>query len=263
MLKDKLTITIHTCQKFSDLWDSHIYLLNKNWNNRNIRTLLVTDCKTEKKYDEVEIISAGDGKEMSDRMKCALDKINTKYVLVTLDDYFPIYKINNESIERLINIMEMEDIDYLRLFHRPTSHKKFKNYDKIYKVNLDDDQYAINLYVGIWKKSFLEKTIQDSLNAWQYEVSLTKIGKKNNAKCLMSKGNEFRTLDVIRKGKILTKADKYIKKNNLSIGNREVMKKKDEFIIEFRTVFKRILPKNITKKLKTFLKKRGFKFYSE
>ena len=29
MLKNRLTLLIHSCDKFSDLWDAHIYLLNK------------------------------------------------------------------------------------------------------------------------------------------------------------------------------------------------------------------------------------------
>lgn len=263
MLDDRLTLTIHSCQKFSDLWDSHIYLLNKNWHNRKIRTLIVTDEQNNKVYENVELISTGTGKEMSDRMKEALKIIDTKYVLVTLDDYFPIYKIDNEKIERLIDIMEKEDIDYMRLFHRPKSNHKFKNYKNIYKIDLYEDQYAVNLYAGIWKKSFLEKTIRKTLNAWQYEVSLTNIAKEINANCVMSKGKEFEILDVIRKGKILTKANKYLKNNNLKIGNREVMKKKDEFIIEFRTILKRILPKKVVVKIKKYLKNKGYKFYSE
>ena len=263
MLDNKLTLTIHSCQKFSDLWDSHIYLLNKNWHNREVRTLIVTDEENDKRYKNVEILPTGIGKEMSDRMKEALKIINTKYILVTLDDYFPIYEINSEKIERLIDIMEKEDIDYMRLFHRPNSNHRFKHYKDIYKIDLYDDQYAVNLYVGIWRKDFLEKTIRKTLNAWEYEVSLTNIAREINANCVMSKGKEFETLDVIRKGKILTKANKYLKNNNLKIGNREVMKKKDEFIIEFRTILKKMLPKKIVIKIKNYLKNKGYKFYSE
>ena len=46
LLKDKLTMVIQTCDKFSDLWEGHFKLLNKNWADRQIDTLLVTDEAT-------------------------------------------------------------------------------------------------------------------------------------------------------------------------------------------------------------------------
>ena len=58
MLKNKLTLVIHTCDKFSDLWDGHISLLNKNWSDREIKTLLVTDKQTDRVFDGVDIIAA-------------------------------------------------------------------------------------------------------------------------------------------------------------------------------------------------------------
>lgn len=262
MLRDRLTLLIHSCDKFSDLWEAHTKLLNQNWADRNIRTMLVSDKIQNRTLAGVDLYFAGEGMELSERTKYALQFIETEYVLITLDDYFPIYKINSAQIERLLDIMDKENLDYIRLFSDPNSHKKFKNYDKLYEISLDTN-YQVNLYQGIWRKAFIEKTIGEKMNAWQYEVSLTKIAESIGAKCVLSKGKEFELLDVVRKGKLLNKANRYLKKHDLYHGSREVISRKEEFRIYIFNHGKKILPKWLAVKVKNFLRKRGHKFYSE
>jgi len=262
MLNNKLSIIIHTCDKYSDLWEGQIKLLNENWSNRNIETFLVTDLNRNIIYDNIKILSAGQGKELSQRTSFALQFIKTEYVFITLDDYFLLRPVSSEKIERLINIMDKENIDYIRLFSDPNSFKKFKKYKKLYEISLNKN-YEVNLYQGIWRKSFIEKTLKEPLNAWQYEVSLTGIARETNAKCVLSKGNEYKILDVVRKGKLLHKASKYINKHNLYHGTREIIQYKEEFRIFIYNYGKKILPHYLAKLIKKILIKRGHKFYSK
>lgn len=237
-----LTLIIHTCQKFSDLWDSHIKLLNQNWPDRNIRTIMVTDVPTERTFENVEVLCAGEGKEMSERVGFVMQFVTTKYILVTLDDYFPIYKIETEKIENLVNLMETDDISYLRLFHRPKSKIKYKDH-KTLKVINTYFTYFVNLYAGIWKSDLMRATVKEPLNAWEYEVSLSSIVHPLNVKCLMSYGKEFQILDVVRKGFILRKAYKYLKKHDLYDGPRPKMGLKFHWKLKLNHLLKRIFPR--------------------
>lgn len=262
MLKDRVTLLIHSCDKFSDLWDAHTKLLNENWADRDIHTLLVSDKSNDKTLKRVDVCFAGEGKELSERTAYALSYINTEYVIITLDDYFPIHVIDSKKIERLIDIMDEEGLDYIRMFNAPNSNKKFKDYNNLYEISLKTE-YDVNLYQSIWRKSFVEKTIGEPMNAWQYEVSLTKIARNIGAKCVISKGKEMVLLDVVRKGKLLHKANRYLKKHNLYYGNREVISYKEEFRIFVWTLGKTILPKWIAIRVKNIMRKRGYKFFSE
>ena len=67
MLNQNLTLLIHSCDKFSDLWDVHIKLLNQSWGDRNIRTIVLTDKPTDHKLPGVEIIASGEGDEITAR----------------------------------------------------------------------------------------------------------------------------------------------------------------------------------------------------
>lgn len=264
MQNSNLTVLIHSCHKFSDLWAAHIQLLNRNWPDRSCRTILLTDSTEDIEFNNVEIISAGQGLEITDRIRYVLPLIETEYVLVTLDDYFPIYPLSTAKIERLIAIMERNSYDYIRLYREPKC-KLFPTVDKdIYTYTLDGE-YKVNLYSGIWRKSFIEKTLSSqSLTAWEYEVSLTPNAAKLNAKCAMSKGREFPIMDVVRKGKLLRPAARYLTKNKLYFGSRPVMSISEVLKLSIKTSGQRILrlaPKPIFNSIRTLLMKFGMHSY--
>ncbi|MBQ3527697.1 MAG: hypothetical protein IJA52_04025 [Clostridia bacterium] len=262
MLKERMSYLIYSCDAYSDLWQHNHHFLVKSWKGRDVDSFLVTDKETDKTLETVKILCAGEGTEMSERTAYALPYINTEYVLVTLDDYFPVHPIHNERLERLLDIMDREKIDYLRLFPDPNSHKKWKGYDGLYHIPLDKN-YDVNLYQGIWRRSFLEKTVGQPLNAWQYEVTLTRIAKKEGAVCALSKGGEYEILDVIRKGKLLHRAKRYLAKEGITIPTRETIAYKEEMRIYIYNHGKKILPKPLAKLVKNFLRKRGKTFFSE
>lgn len=263
-LADKLTMVIHSCNKFSDLWDTHVQLLEENWPDRNIPTYILTDCESEKKYPNVSILSAGEGKELSQRTAFALEQIKTEFVLITLDDYFLIKPVASETITGVLDMMDAENFDYVRLYLRPKCKEKnrIKKYGKVYHIDTND-RYCVNLYVGIWRKSFLEKTIGETKNAWQYEVSLPRIAREVGARCAMSNNDEFVILDVVRKGKLLHKANRYLKKRNLYHGDRPVISYWDEIKLGIRTWGIRIMPKWVTRLVRSFMIKLGHHYYSQ
>lgn len=242
MLKERLTLLIHSCNKFSDLWDAHVKLLNQNWADRGIRTIILTDTpRPDLNYHGVEIIGAGAGKEITERIRYILPIIDTEYVLVTLDDYFLTTPISTKSIERLVDIAESENLDYIRLFKDPKCPEIATKHKGVATFNLDGE-YRVNLYSGIWRTDFIEKTLgNEVMNAWNFEVVLTDRARSVNGHCAVSHGNEFPILDVVRKGHILPKAWKYLHKNHLYNGDRPMMPISAFYQLEIKTKCRNLL----------------------
>ena len=261
MLSDRLEMIISSCDKYSDLWDLHVLHLNKYWADRTIKSTIVTDEETSRTFSNVEVFSAGSSLEMPQRIKKKLETVSSEYVLITLDDYFITQKVNNEEINRLIEAMDKYGLDYIRMFPIPTEKVPLDKKMKLYWVDLSRN-YAVNLYPGIWRKSFLKMTLNDSLNAWKYEVSLTTIAKENNQKCAMSRGNEFVFLDVIRKGKLLSKASKYLRNNDMTI-DREVISKREEAKLKLMFWIKKNTPRFVQSVIKKIMSLFGMDFYSD
>ena len=182
------SIIISTCDKFSDLWEANVKLLEKNWGDRGVDTFLVTDKPTDRHYDNVQIISAGEGTEITERLKAAIEFIKTDYVVFLLDDYFLPDKVDTNKIDYCMNAMEKEGFDYLRLYtfiNAKYFKEKVDGYSYIYRVTTDA-RYNINLYPCGLSVKFLKETLKGEVrNAWQYEVSLTRIGDRYGAKCAL------------------------------------------------------------------------------
>ena len=121
-----------------------------------------------------------------------------------------------------------DSIDYLLLYDRRYVKKRcYSNLETLQKLDLNEP-YAINLYPAIWNKRFFMKCVVEGESPWSFEPKLTNLARENNAICFYSKSGSFDILDVVRKGKILHKDNKYFRKNNIII-DRPLVKRSTEF----------------------------------
>lgn len=267
MQRTEFEVIISTCDKFSDLWDAHMLLLNQNWQIRD-KTWLVTDAPTQRTFDGVSVISAGEGTEITQRLKAVLEQAKTEYILFTLDDYFLTEPIQDTALQDALSVMKIENLDYMRLFanHRFRLRKEgaveFPDHPGYYLRDVSQGNYKISLYPGLWRTDFMRKTLDQPLNAWQYEVALTPMAHKMNARCAISNHNEFPFLDVIRKGKVLRKADRYFRKNPIYQSDRPVRTVWEELKLDTQTWIGRLLPKPLFRMTKRLMIKLGMEFYS-
>lgn len=260
---EKIAILISSCDAFSDLWEWHIKLLKQNWVGQRIPVYLVTDKPTEKSYEGVEIIVAEGSMDFPMRIKYATHKIGAQYVLLTLDDYFLIDKVQAQRIEYLLSRVETEKIDYLSLYNRRrVNPKRYTPIEDLETIDLRQ-KYAVTLYPAIWSADFLRKTVFEDLNAWQYEPTLTNTALKENANCQFSGAGTFVILDVVRKGKVLRKANSYFKKNGIHIGDRPLIGRATEIKLALMDFINWHAPKWVSRILKKIAKKMGMRFYSE
>ena len=114
-----LTVLILSCDRYSDLWDGHVKMLRKHWTGRCERAVIVSESSCGKNYDDIEIFEAGMNTEFSERLYAALKNIKTGFVLIVLDDYYLSSDVKSAELVRLVDIMEKENISYLRLYSLP------------------------------------------------------------------------------------------------------------------------------------------------
>lgn len=261
MAKKDLEMIISSCDSYKDLWDPNLYFLNKNWSDRFFEVTLLTDKVTDFSFDKIKIVACENEIDITKRIKKALDESSAEYIFLTLDDYFFTKKINSYAIYKLFTIAKENNIDYLRLFNTPREKKPFDKKSSLFYIDLTRN-YAVNLYPGIWKKDFLYMTLFGESNIWDYEVSLTKKAITNNCLCVAYLGNELPFLDVVRKGKILHKAKKVLKKNGFFL-DRRVVPIQEEIKLSIMKSCKAILPRFMQRFIKRILLRMGFKFISK
>lgn len=257
-----LNILISSCDAYSDLWKLTLDFLKKNFDDKSIPIKLLTDKPTDIAFEGTEIIFPPAETDYSSRLKYALQLIESEFILFTLDDYFLIKKVDLNSFNRVVEQMKNEQIDYVRFFSYPNSFKKYSKTNRLYKISLKND-YDLNFYPGIWRKSYLLSLIEEGLNIWSLEVSLTRKARTISGLNVICKKKNFIILDVIRKGKVLHKAKKFLRKKEIVLTNRQTITYREEFRIFVMTVGKRFLPKPFHGFIKKILNKVGYDFYSD
>ena len=216
--KDKLTILINSCQQFSDMWPNIFNLYEKNWPNHPNLTVL-TDGIKDAPYPTDSFFECGG--EMSDRLMKAINNLKSKYVFLSFDDYYPIKLVNKSKIQQIIKVLDDKNYDYCRIFNKPKI--RAKKYGEIkYQMMPLSNYYEVNFYPSIWKVSSLKKVLKEKEVIWKLEARLTRRCKEQeyNCCCVNNKGI-FDFIDVVRKGKYLRSAYRYLKRNNLFISERK------------------------------------------
>lgn len=259
----KLSVLISSCDKFSDLWETHIAMYRKHWQAQPCKTYLVTDKPTDRRFEGVEIVVAEETMDFPMRIKYALQYVDTPYVLVTLDDYFLIDPVKQENLAALVKNAEEQQIDYLLLYdRRKTNPRRYTTTDVLQPIDLTK-KYALTLYPAIWSVEFLKKTVKEDLSPWLYEASLSGTAIKENANCQFSHTGTFNILDVIRKGKVLHKARRYFRRHGIDIGDRPVISRWFEIKLAVMDVVSWYTPRKLFVWIKKIARKCGAKFYSE
>lgn len=262
-MNNMLSVLISSCNNFSDLWDENIKLYQKNWKNNSHPTYLVTDTETSWRKKDINVLVAKDQDSFPLRIRYALQYIDTPYVLITLDDYFLIEPVANEKIDYLLQRMQNEKIQYLSLYDRRKIHKKHHYaIENLYPIDLNQ-KYAVTLYPAIWEVEFLKKTIKKDMNPWLYEVSLTSSAREEKANCQANLAGVFNILDVVRKGKVLHKARRYLKKHGSNLGGRPSISYGMEFKLFLLDIISWHTPRKLFVWIKSIAQKLGMKFFSE
>ena len=100
-----VSILVNTCDLYEDAWDPFLFLLKKNWPNFNYPVFLNTENK---KYsgNEMKITTISNGKLIwSERVLNSLEKIDSKYILFFLEDFFLLSPVNTELLGISIDVL--------------------------------------------------------------------------------------------------------------------------------------------------------------
>ena len=133
---NKTSILIPTCSIYINVWEPHLKLLKKYWNDCLFKIFLGTDKNfdsnklgLEKNYDIEYIFTdlPSKGDNILNRIQFYLKKIKEKkfeIVLLLIDDFFLVRNVNNKDIFECIQLMTKDsNIGALRLHPSPPGKK--------------------------------------------------------------------------------------------------------------------------------------------
>lgn len=269
---EKITVCVFTCDAYQDLWDHCVRLLKENFPMNDVsEILLITDKPTSRSFEGVRIVLSNDNNDFVKRFASAAGECKTKYFLYTLDDYFYTQKINQSKFEEWLGFIDKNNADYLKLYTRSKKivNKKITTGVKTIKAADPTIGYALDFYPGLWSTAFVknlcDKWPLPERDIWHFEGKNCETETVKNAKAFFYTGRDFPFLDVIRKGKLIRKANRVLKKQyGIDLLTSRKLRTIHETVSYNLSVFvsDHMNPK-FKAWLKKILKKQGKTFYSD
>ena len=210
-----LSIVVGTCDDYLEFMPNSISLMDK-YLPRELKKIVA---------GETETVQSGDhewhlpGKEpWGKRMRGALEKVKTKYVFFTLDDYYYSQKLSKEFFNWLLLFMDREKANKLCLTPVPdwAAYKYTETVDTIKRMS-SDSNWLTSVQPAIWRTDHLLNTLEDSYSPWDFEITGSEKLRYKETGHYVIKLDEQVYFNFVRQGKNKTEGwENFLKQEGLS-----------------------------------------------
>lgn len=166
----KTTILVSSCDKYSDLWFPFFNLYQKYWPDCIHCLVLITE-KLEHNGHKVKSLKLGK-KDWSTLLLEALEHIQTDTVILTLEDFFLRYQVDNSRLNYLLNIFDENNLNMLRLIPRPGP-DMISGISDQFGLLSKKEKYRVSTQAAIWRVEVLKSLLKKGESAWEFEINGT------------------------------------------------------------------------------------------
>lgn len=224
---NELAVVVLSCDKYKDAWHPFYHFFKKFWSDCPFPVYHISETIEPKVDFKINFIPVNHS-SWSFRLLASLDKIQSNYILVLLEDYFLLKPVDNKRMEKCIEILKKENAGCLRIFPCPGPNGSFKNYEDVGWIDLKENN-ALNSQATIWDKNILKDLLNENESVWQFEQHINALAEKSgkNFLCVKIKGDRKRLENgnypytylctAIVQGKWAREAVKLCKKENISL----------------------------------------------
>ena len=173
-MKESLAILICSCDKYEDVWEPFFHFFHKHWSACPWPIYLMTNTKS---YDDhrIHTINTGEDSDWSTVFLETVNQINSKYLLILMEDYFLLRPPNERVIGKIAEYMRQNHISYFRLFPRPGPDTITGEIDGVrFGEITEDSEYRVSLQAAIWDTDYIRRLVNPGESAWELEVEGTR-----------------------------------------------------------------------------------------
>ena len=168
---DRCTVVVCSCDEYKDTWDPCFKILSHEWPDIKYPITLVTEkLPYQCKYMDVDVCKVGKIMPWGRRMLKCLKKIDTEYIMLLLDDYYPLEKVDQNRIEECLDWMS-GDTNVAVFSFNPTPGNNIKDNKYLhFEKRTQDGEYRFNCQPAVWRRERLIEFIRPHETPWQWEV---------------------------------------------------------------------------------------------
>ena len=197
----ELTVLVASCDAYRDVEMPFVRLFRKYWSDCPFELVLVSETERRQMLDAFSfdrVVATGFGKNWCRMLVEALEKIDTPYVLMLMNDYFLDAPVDTGVIKRRIGQAIEFDVANLRLNPNPSGRFRWRDTDLLeYPKNT---AYCVTCQAGIWNRKYLLDLAARNKSAWEFERYGSFMVGDEKRPLLVTPEKEFPFVDAVHKG---------------------------------------------------------------
>lgn len=223
--KNLFSIVVVTSDNYSSLLDGFFHYLKKNWPNNPFEIFLSLESKEYKNDMNLKIVYTNSS-DWSKRLHQTLKKVQTKFVILFLDDYWILKEVDQKILTEILDYTLKSNLSYIsysrNLLNYPNKLNSVLNSDDIFFFSIGNNIDYYNYLLSaeyIYDKNMLMGLLRKNESAWEFENNasyrLSKVTNFGNYRFYARK-NPLSYLDggIIHKGEITDIAKKILLEDN-------------------------------------------------
>lgn len=175
--KDGLcTVLVSSCDAYDDLWYPFFTILKKQWPElSNYNIVLNTESKSYH-YEGLhikcfELYSVGKKITWGKRLIETLERIDSKYIIFLLDDFFLTDRVDQSKIDKCVDYLEKDNNISVFQLHSTFDKRGVRSKDYAgFELRSKDGKWRLNTQAAIWRREKLVSYIRPHESAWDWEV---------------------------------------------------------------------------------------------
>ena len=240
MGNNQTSLIVLSCDRFKELWMPFLETFDENWPDCPFDKYFITNKLKFETKSFVNINTITD-KSWSDNLILIIEQYMSKYdyILLLLDDFFIINKVNTKGLLDCINLFQEKKGNYITLISEPPPNKY---YNEKFGIITSNRPYRTTATFALWSKDILRELLVPGENAWQFEIYGSRRSKAHNGFYSVNK-DYFVWVNAIIKGYWVPPVLKKLRKFGYHITPTNLPVMKYSTLIAYNTY--RFIRKNI------------------
>jgi len=207
------TVLVTSCDAYRDVERPFLTLFRRYWTDCPFELVVNGETGAVPGFDR-ELL-CGKGKTWSQMLVEALDRIETPYVILLMNDYCLERTVDTQLILRRLDEAKRHDALNLRLDPNPPGDEPFVDGLRKKRKNT---AYAISCKTGIWNRQFLRDLAAKTKSAWEFErYGSFAFDESDTRPLLVTERPEFPFFDMIHSGYWEPYALELLKREGLAV----------------------------------------------
>jgi hypothetical protein len=162
-----IAVLINSCDKYSDLWRPFFHIFYRQWPDCPYPVFLGANQQA---FDDprVQTLCVGDDVSWATSTRRMLERMGRPYVVMLLDDFLLIRRVDSRAVERLVAIAQEEKLDCLRLRPFPPPSRPLSGYPGLGEIQRGE-MYRVSTQAAIWKVETLHSLLNPDFDIWMME----------------------------------------------------------------------------------------------